>query len=32
LGLEEKFVKEIYDILHSYAINIQSDVMNESEK
>ena len=32
LGLEEKFVKEIYDTLHSYAIKVQSDVMNESEK
>ncbi|MFQ5648989.1 MAG: chorismate mutase [bacterium] len=30
LGLEEKFVQDIYEILHSYAIKIQSQVMNES--
>jgi chorismate mutase len=32
LGLEKKFVKDIYEILHSYAIKLQSAVMNVDEK
>lgn len=32
LGLEKKFVKDIYDILHSYAIKLQSAVINVDEK
>lgn len=27
-GLEEKYIKDIYEILHSYAIKIQSEIMN----
>lgn len=30
IGLEEGFVQDIYEILHSYAIKLQSDVMNEN--
>ncbi|MCH8874379.1 bifunctional 3-deoxy-7-phosphoheptulonate synthase/chorismate mutase type II [candidate division KSB1 bacterium] len=32
LGLEKKFVKDIYEILHSYAIKLQSAVMNVDQK
>jgi chorismate mutase len=32
IGLEEAFVQDIYEILHSYAIKVQSEVMNDSVK